>query len=503
MAPKSSTRRPSSFCEWVVGTSIESAMGPIPQKPHRRSIVRVEVSTDDESGEDSLMITYPRTGRPRTKKRPATVKKVRFKEAPRKSALKKTTTTMVVTSESDPEPSESSLNTSSGESTTSCEASSAESSDEPSRPIKVRRRRKTVSDSESDSEPHPTCKCSECARGRRRLRKQTKTAQRKEAEAGSSDSEPNPAPKSKARKAKKKPIDSESEEDTSESGVTSEEELEVPKKLKVEEGKQKKKQQKNGAAKLGGKRKKKNKNVKEDPEETSLEEKPAPAKKGEKPKKEACEAESSKRAQQREGPKKWSYPEAFPGPHPRRPHYIEPVRAEVVQTERVMETPQDPPPNAYYDAKHNIIRVYHGPIWGGNPSQSLYPRRDSSMRPLPIGMPHPTQNPYYYGFNNPPPPQQQPGPENFPVTQGMPKNAWTAMCPPPRYPADQLGGPAPLDTFDQGLATNGGAFHKMCGVKGLGSPSIKDKDKAGDNNVGPGSIKVSRLPFKILFFKGI
>ena len=269
-----------------------------------------------------------------------------------------------------------------------------------------------------------------------------------------------------------------------------------PKKNKAEEGKKKKKQQKNSAAKSRGK--KKDKNAKEDPEESAPEEKTAPAKKGKKLEKEECEAESLKRAQQREGPKKGNYPEAFPGPHPRRPHYIEPVRAEVVQTERVMETPQDPPPNAYYDAEHNIIRVYHGPVWGGNPNQSLYPRRDSSMRPLPIGMPHPTQNPYYYGFNNPPPqqqqqqqPQPQPGPENFPVTQGMPTNAWAAMCPPPGYPADKLGGPAPLDTDDQGLATNGGAFHKMSGAKGLGPPSSKDKDKAGDNNVGPGSIKVS------------
>ncbi|KAF4123195.1 hypothetical protein GMORB2_6745 [Geosmithia morbida] len=103
-----------------------------------------------------------------------------------------------------------------------------------------------------------------------------------------------------------------------------------------------------------------------------------------------------------------SYPSALPGPHPRRPNYIEPIRAEVVQTERVIETPEDPSPNAYYDARNNIVRVYHGPVWGRSSSasnagqfQSLYPRRDTSLRPLPMGVPHPMQNPYHHGFARP------------------------------------------------------------------------------------------------------
>src|SRR5205823_5683444 len=126
MAPKKSNG-PSSFCEWVVGTTVESAMRSSTRKHRRRDVVRVEVSTDDESWEDTLRITYPRTtARPTAKKSsPATAaKKVRFEKKPPKSAMKKTTTT-IATSESDPDTSESAT----GDSSASCEAS-GESSDE-------------------------------------------------------------------------------------------------------------------------------------------------------------------------------------------------------------------------------------------------------------------------------------------------------------------------------------------------------------------------------------
>ena len=91
------------------------------------------------------------------------------------------------------------------------------------------------------------------------------------------------------------------------------------------------------------------------------------------------------------------YPEAMPGPHPRRPNLIRPIRAEVMQVEHTVEGPEDPRPNAFVDERNNIVRVYHGPAYG-NPYGKLYPRRDPSLRPLPIGVPHPLDNPYYHGF---------------------------------------------------------------------------------------------------------
>jgi hypothetical protein len=494
---------PKSFCEWVVGTSIESAMRPAQRKPRRRSIVRLEVSTDDETEEDSIKLTYPRTGRAaaRPKKRRPVVKKVRFQDAPPKSALKMTTTTTTttpdtseesegsVTTESEEATPEPTTDEASSEASASCETSSAaESSDEPSQPSppakpkRKSKKQKKAAESESsdiDSDPHPTCKCSECVRGRRVLKKQGKKRETKEKQAAESVSENSDSeavstkPKAKTLKKKRKAtVESESEDQTSESApeTTSEEEPpEPPKKVKEKGGGNKKKQRqpKGEDAQQGGnvaKEKARNKN-------------------------EERQVESSRGAKRRDGQKKGYYPEAFPGPHPRRPYYIEPVRAEVVQTERVIETPEDPRPNAYYDAEHNIIRVYHGPVWGGNPNQSLYPRRDPSLRPLPVGMPHPTKNSYYYGFNNHLP-QQQLGVDNLPVTQGMPTNSWTSMCPPPGYSTGYPYGPIQdPGLYGQGPGINGGAFHQMSGANGLGPSTAKDK--AGENNAAPGSIKVS------------
>lgn len=97
------------------------------------------------------------------------------------------------------------------------------------------------------------------------------------------------------------------------------------------------------------------------------------------------------------------YPEAAPMPQVRLPHLIEPIRAELVQTERVVESPEDPPPNAYYDAQNNVLRVYHGPVYGACGNYSLYPRRDASAWPLHVGRPHPLHNPYLGGFRETPP----------------------------------------------------------------------------------------------------
>ena len=178
-----------------------------------------------------------------------------------------------------------------------------------------------------------------------------------------------------------------------------------------------------------------------------------------------------------------SYPEALPDMHPRRPNYIAPVRAEVVQTERVIETPYDPAPNAYFDDEHGVVRIYHGGAYGSNANHGLYPRRDKPFRPMPMGMPHPLQNPYLGGFNQPQ--GHHAGDENnhnIPVTQGMPINAWNAMYGPSGMPADP------------NFAYPGQNWpHQMHGYgmgKGHHPPSTHDKDKAGADNVMPPEIKV-------------
>lgn len=495
---------PSTFCEWVVGQSIESALGIRPQKANKqRGIVRVEVTTDDETEEDSLKVTYPRSGRsglPKTTK--SVVKKVRFVDAPKKSAMKKAT---AASSESEGEASESAASTKSDKETTEAESSDASSKKSP----KGKRSKKKAisSDSEPDSEPHPTCKCARCARGRRKSKKCAKADEASESEVSVSEADSTPKaknqdsgkPKKKGgKKGGEKKDGSEADDEESESAKATEDETEAksPKteveKNKQESDKQKgrdKQQNKGNANQKGG-----NKQGKANNKETA-----EPQKEHVSTPEKAADS-TKKKSKHRSGNKNGDYPEAFLAPHPRRPNLIEPIRAEVVQTERVVESPEDPPPNAYYDPEHGVLRVYHGPVYGSSQGHALYPRRDASGRPLPVGMPHPTQNPYYYGFNQAPPQQGQ---EHVPITQGMPFASYKAMCPPPAFAPGFPGG------FPSGFPQGGppgiwqdpnvnpnpnpngnkGAF-SMSDANG-GSPFSKNKDKDGANNVAPpGSVKV-------------
>jgi hypothetical protein len=60
---------------------------------------------------------------------------------------------------------------------------------------------------------------------------------------------------------------------------------------------------------------------------------------------------------------------------------VQPSRSEVVVREDVVEGPMDPRPNAFFDSRTGILRVYHGPVYG-NPFSTLVPIQPSH---LPIG----------------------------------------------------------------------------------------------------------------------
>lgn len=604
MAPGKVTG-PSHFCEWVIGTTIPSALGPVPKqkKPRHRDVFRIEVTTDDESEEDTLRITYPRTGRtksthnnPVSNNPDSTVKKVRFDEntkaAPKKSALKKTKPPV----DSD-ETSESGAELDSSQSSRPSD-SEAESSDDAPKPAakgkKQQKKQKASSDdtdSECDSDPHPTCKCQRCANGRQKLgrgcqrcakqwsdndtetseseadnpppkgKKQTPTNGKKnggkktkesETDAETSDSsketsgsEPQKSPKAKTP-AKNKPVQKKKEAKSEESNTdaeTSESEPEAPSKAKKQEAVKSNKKtggkqtnasdtdgetsesakdtdedskpakknnsingksgsgKENGQKKQTQKQKKKSSNEANRKDEDKKEENTPVKEKGKSKKEKKIEEsgkESSKKLKHKDGAKKGNYPEALPYPHPRRPNLIEPIRAEVVQTERVVETPEDPAPNAFYDQEHNIVRVYYGPVYGNHHGNALYPSRTVNTQPLPMGIPHPTQNPYYYGFNNQQQPQQQPPPPpqgygytHVPITQGVPPGPWNAIVPPPGFPAGYTG--QPINQLNAQEMQAGGGAYMMSGGAGF-PPSSKDKDKDGVNNVGPEEPKNPYLP---------
>lgn len=64
---------------------------------------------------------------------------------------------------------------------------------------------------------------------------------------------------------------------------------------------------------------------------------------------------------------------------------ILPSRAEVIIREDVLENASDPRPNAFFDARTGMLRVYHGPVYG-NPGGSLVPLQ---AQHVPIGTPTP------------------------------------------------------------------------------------------------------------------
>lgn len=493
MPPKNSLggKYPSSFCEWVVGTTIENALASQAKKqpPKQRDIVRVEVTTDDETEEDSLKITYPRSGRTVVDALPAdaVVKKVRFDVAPKKSALKKTVT---VSSESNGEASDSA--TASGSDESSSEVERPVSSAKKQSKTKKTKSTPSNSDSDADSDPHPTCKCANCVRGREQNKKQAKTydsqssATESEASFSESDSSPkakSPASvKSKAKGAKKSPEESEESQADDEASDSARVGLAEKRTKKAGANKNKKDSNAQGSKHKGQK--------------VGDVQKQANADKGKPAKAENADGTRDKKEKGKTGSGRSRpiYPEAFLGPHPCRPNLIEPIRAEVVQTERVMERPEDPPPNAYYDPAHGVLRLYHGPVYGSAHSHALYPRVHASGPPLPIGTPHPTQGLYFHGPNQTPPPHSQ---AHAPFTQGMPMEPYSAMYPPPAFDPSHLsgyprGGP-PANWQEAGTQANGtrGAF-SMAGAA-VGSPSSRLQDKGGANNVAPGGAKVSRL----------
>ncbi|UNI21352.1 hypothetical protein JDV02_007348 [Purpureocillium takamizusanense] len=490
---------PATFSEWVCGISIEDALGPRnpPQPPPQRKVVRVEITTDDETEEDSLKVTYPRTSRVSSRQEPdVIVKKVRFEDTPKKSALKKTAT---VVTESDTDPS------------SKDGAADSESSDTaPEKTSDPDKNGTDQSTSEASSDTEGSSKCAKCAQRRKRAGSNAKDSEKQcasdsEASQSSTDSTrkgKKHGKQAKPRKdadtaAKEKNDASEADDEASDTGRTSADESDAP--PSKDNAKNKQKASKKGSGKQPQASSDKGQKAQKKQEPQHSKEQPSKSAKTESKKKQKDSEKRNEVGKQRHDNKKGDYPEAYLKPHPRRPHLIEPIRAEVVQTEKVIEGPEDPPPNAYYDPEHGVLRVYHGPVYGNHYSQGLYPRRDASARPLPIGMPHPLHNPYYHGFNQAPP-QQSGG--NEPVTQGMPMPAWGSMYPPPGfltgYQAGTYGPWQPdVNTNNAYAANNTATDINVTGTQGVfslvedksGTASSNLRDKDGQNNITPGGFQ--------------
>ncbi|EWG46404.1 hypothetical protein FVEG_06910 [Fusarium verticillioides 7600] len=461
---------PSHFCEWVVGTTIESVIGAIPKNkpPKKRDVVRVAVTTDDESEEDTVSVTYPRTGRnytppPANEAKAVVKKKVRFEarqNGPLKSAMKQTTTTTPKdssdeASDSGPETesdSSQSAYISSSDVTDSDVEYSVECVKHKRQRKKKRRQTQAEEDTESDwdSDPAPDCPCQRCTKGRQILQrvcqKRSKEITPPSPETSDSDEEAPPNTKQQSGKNKRRCLKKAkpTEPDPNTSDSDSEPEILALKKRSQtkNQGKQTngKEQQIAPQAPMTKKeRKAMNKKAKqqqeqeiegetsdspkETEEETEPEEEPKKQNKG-----------KQKNNKKQKGEQKKQEPEN--------------------ETNKDQEAaPADKAPEASKDTDQelNILRAYDGPAYGNHQSNALYPERDAFGRPLPMGQPHPVQNPFYYGFNNPQQypnyPQMPPFHQGYagapppsdayshvPITQGMTPLPWYAMGPPPGVP---------------------------------------------------------------------
>ncbi|KZL67038.1 hypothetical protein CI238_04700 [Colletotrichum incanum] len=422
--------RSSTICEWALGVSVEEYCNSVDRRKSRKSSGRqrisVEISTDDESEEDTVKITYPRANFSKNSNGhfPG-IKKVRFDKLAPKSALR--TADADVNSEDNKNPA------------------------------------KNKDTSEPESEPKSKKK-----KGDNSAKKKKKVVEC--------------SPESEESETETTETDTETDE--------SEEEVPPPPK-KNKDVDASKKQEKTKDTKKSSK--KSNENTA--PAKVELNNVGPASKRREKDTK--TKKDKSRNVEE---PQKLR-PEAALSPHLRRPNLIMPIRAEVLQVEHTIEGVEDPRPNAFHDPQHGVLRVYHGPAYG-NPYGMLYPARDPNKAPLPMGAPHPLQNPYFHGFANP----TNPGDNHF---RGQsPWGAVPITCmpgrPPVMAPVDpvqtQMQMPSwwgPMPPTKTG-SPNGPPKPVMSGaIQGDGaSTGASNKDKGWDTNVGPQQNKTPSPPPK-------
>ncbi|XXH04868.1 Dephospho-CoA kinase cab5 [Hypoxylon texense] len=430
---------PNSFCEWMIGRNVVRKKAP--KKP--RPVFSMALETDDESEQDTLKLTYPRTGRSRGTKRATRSKKVHFKESARNAGLEHAIAQLPV--DSDPQVS-SEPEISPDESTTDddlimdCPCTnciSARRKLKKSKQAKARSKKYLTDTSTDEDEGSPAS-----------VHAKHKAKKAKEAEAHKSKGKKS---KSQAKKTKAK---SESEAETTDAtdaetgpetgadtgasteGATSggdtteaqtteaettggeteaESEKEAPKDMGKKKGKGKQGKQ-DGTSVEKSEQVKKDKKSSPNGQSNSDEQDTQRSEKNEENPTTKGPSHESKllsvpetaallnqarqtRPKVKVNSKSKSFSPHNPPPEMRQANFFMPPRPHVVQVEHAVEVQEDPRPNAFFDNANGVMRVYHGPVYG-NPYGVLYPNRvyGNQSLPSPIGTPHPMQNPGYNGF---------------------------------------------------------------------------------------------------------
>lgn len=334
-----------SWSEWMVGQNFR------PRKPNPstslKSVLKVELSDCDSSSDEVYEVTH--VGRHRrglTVKKKASVahpgKKVRF-AGRRKSALKgsisssQSSDTLVEISE---DSDTSDIDTSDGD-TSDLDSSDIDSSDvdvsdddasfpkrksklKDSKVVSCKNKTRTARSSEAadDVMPHRTCKCKECVQGRKILHAITQSRQTDKDKAADKGKG-----KGKAKQKDKK------------ASVTSDESTSEEENKQAAKGKTNKKQKQKPAPKVK--------------KSVPKADRPSPILA---PPKTIVDKSMFKLPE---------YPEKM------KPTLIEVPITKVMQIEHAQESRWDPRPNAFYDGRRGIARVYHGEKYG-NAEGTLY-----------------------------------------------------------------------------------------------------------------------------------
>lgn len=457
---------PNSFGEWVVGQNFKSTS----RRPSGQTqILKVSLSEDEASGDETLQITYPGRRKGSSSAKQATPKsslprkKVSFDgdQKPLKSALKKRATS----------PSESSdtlvEDTSEDDATTEKdESSELDESDTSEDEVWVKKKKRKadkklvtapICKKETDSEdssavkdalPHETCNCRDCIRGRKILKAMIKFDAKQATGEGAKKAD-NEKQKGKQKGSKKKAETTSTEaSETTETEATEEEKEPPP-----------------------SKQKKKKAEFKESEKKSS-------------PKKPSPKSAELQRAADKTAFKVPVYPKSM------GPNLIMPIKSNVVQCEHTIEGPNDPRPNAFIDSGKGIVRIYHGPVWGNHTGELYGAANPSKLSPLPpsarphLGYPPGWAGPQHY--DNFPPYHPYPNYPPFPPSGPSPRPR--PAGPPPGTPVGQN---ATAGRSPSGPAANGLG---LTGIRWPGTPPMlreyRAREKAKDrseatNNVGP------------------
>ncbi|KAJ9154977.1 hypothetical protein NKR23_g2450 [Pleurostoma richardsiae] len=364
---------PNSVVEWMIGQNIPRRK----KCPAKHDIIKIAVSTDDESGDDTLSVTYPRQpGKGTAVRKKSSIKKVRFDAAATKPKSPSSSSEVIYT-ESSLEESSSIMetDTSEGDARSSDEVSSSDFSGRAKKPGDTKSKNTCKKDEVVDStdeeydEPHPTCPCDECIAGRRRQRKAKKAKEKSASDRSEGTGSADDSKKSQRKKRKNSTGKKDKTPETDKTTSTDPTE----------------------ATKTG-----------EDTEADSSDE-PLAKKSKKRAKHGKADTKTRGEAEPKEGDAGGDGEQAVAAKDTlssvlRQPNLLMPVKARVLQVEHAVETPDDPRPNAFVDDEHGIIRVYHGPAYG-NPTGALYPHRVYSGKAPSPGVPHPLHNPYFWGFD--------------------------------------------------------------------------------------------------------